>query len=130
MADYPFGAIPALQLQASTPVAGFPLVNGTPTILTWAVPNDGKVHRAILIAMLHVSSAEVGGQIISTYTASFPGAAEDFAQPFAGGLGTDTTGQVNSQFMYTIAPGSTVTLIQNTALTAGAATIWAELWGS
>jgi hypothetical protein len=122
-------ALGAMALLASTPTAGFPLQNATPTILTWTAPADGKNHRAILFLMLHVTSADTGGQILSEYTSNFSGATTFFAQNYAGGLGTDTDGQPASQFMFTIAPGSTVTLVQNTALTLGAATLWAELWG-
>ena len=54
-------AAPLMQLVATTGVNGFALQNGTPTILTWTPPNDGQVHRVLLIAQENVTVAETGG---------------------------------------------------------------------
>jgi hypothetical protein len=120
-------AATTLQLVATTGPSGFALQNGTPTILSWAVPNDGNIHTIELNAVLVVSSAETGGLVVLSFVFAGSVAA---ATPtvFAGGSGV---GSANSSVsgMRLVAPGTTVTLAQTSALTAGAAIAYAELWG-
>jgi hypothetical protein len=114
----------APQLQASTGAAGFALQNGTPTILSWTAPNDGQLHRATLIAGQHVTSAETGGAVnLNTF---LPDGTAVNPSIFPGGGGTGGTGATTDRI---VQAGSTVSLVQSSALTAGAATVWAELWG-
>lgn len=120
-----------MTLQAATPAAGYTLVNGTGAVISWSVPNDGSNHRFAIWANLHVATAETGGLIQVEYTGPWVGASTHFGQVFAAGLAADTTGQNPPGLWNTIvAPGSTVTIAQTSALTAGAATMWAEIWGS
>lgn len=116
-------------LLAATPLTGVALVNGTQTFLTWTAPSDGQLHRVIVASVIHVTSAETGGQIQQIYT-PFPGGAPHNGVLFNAGLGSDTAGQVAAAIFSPVAPGSTVTVSQTSALTAGAATLWAEIWGS
>ncbi len=115
----------ALQLVAATPAAGFALQNGTPTILTWVVPNDGALHTLNIVMTLHVTSLETGGQITVTTTDPSGTAANPVA--FAGGAAAGSTPQ---QYQRLLQAGSTVTLAQTSALTAGAASIWAQIWAA
>jgi len=126
MSFYPFAATPLLSLQTATPTAGFALQNGTPTILTWTVPNDGLTHRVMFIASLHVTSLETGGQVNASL--SFPDGLANSPQLFAGGLSAG--GQGINAIVRVIQAGSTVTVAQQSALTGGAATLWCEIWGS
>lgn len=114
-----------LTLQATTGVAGTALVNGTPTILSWTAPNDGQMHRAVLIVSQHVTSSETGGQLAYMFNA--PDGSGPAANPFAGNFGVGFAGIINVAL---IAPGSVFSFKQNTALTVGAAMVWAEIWGS
>lgn len=114
---------------AATPLAGFALQNGTPTIISWTAPNDGKLHRFLLSATQHVTSAQTGGGVNVTYTAPDGSAGTLF--PFGAGNGVGVSGPLAaSQGPVEVEAGSTVTVVQGGALTAGAATVWAELWGS
>lgn len=121
----------ALRLVASTGLNGANLQNGTPTLLQWTAPNDGQLHRFMVVGQLHVTSAETGGQVSVQYFAPFPGATAHTSQLFAAGLGTDTGGQLLGFVpAITVAPGSVVSILQVSALTAGAAVLWAEIWAS
>ena len=46
------------------------------------------------------------------------------------GTGWNSSGYAGVPFQSVARPGSAVTVSQSTAMTAGAATLWAELWGS
>jgi len=114
-----------LKLQASTGLAGFALQNATPNILAWNVPNDGALHRILVMTTVHCTSAETGGQINAT--GNLPDGAAFNSQIVAGGL---TLGSITRGIQYfTLQPGTVFTLLQQSALTAGTAMLWAELWG-
>jgi hypothetical protein len=115
----------ALAKQADTGAAGFTLVNGTPTILTWAVPNDGKAHQVLIIATQDVTLAETGGGVGFTYTA--PDGSTAAPTLFSGGAAPSVRHQIDGAV---VQAGSTVTVVQSGALTAGAAVMWATIWGS
>lgn len=109
-----------LSLIATTGPGGFPLQNGTPVILTWTPPNDGKLHRTMCFAEQIIGSAETGG-LVSLQTAS------NAQQLFSGGQASGRQQAFAGQMLQ---PGETSSVTQATALTAGAATVYAELWGS
>lgn len=122
-----FTGVPGpLSLQATTGSSGFALQNGTPTILSWTAPADGQPHRVVLVTENIVTVAETGGQCSVNFTP--PSGAAQSAVVYGGALGVGYRGPNNTGF--TVAPGTTVTFTQSTALTAGAATVFAELWGS
>lgn len=111
---------------AATAFAGYTLINGTGTILSWTAPNDGVMHRVLVMGTMHVSSAETGGTINLGVTLP-DGTAGTFALFTAGQGG----GAHNMSFeTYLVAPNTTVTITQASALTAGVAKAWFELWGS
>ncbi len=118
----------SLGLMAATPVAGFTLVNGTPNIISWTAPNDGQLHRATFFTTLHVTSGETGGAIGFTYTTP-DGFAVASIQLIAGAQ-TNGAYTANPPRAVVCAPGSSVVVGQSSALTAGAAVVWAEIWGS
>ncbi len=119
----PFGA--GLQSQATAGASGFALQNATPSIATWTTPNDGKVHRVILIASLDVTSVATGGTISITYT--MPDGNTHTSTVFAT---SQTAGGHISVTGVSVEANTTVSVTQSAALTAGAATLWAELWGN
>jgi len=115
-------------LLAATPYpAGFPLQNATPTILTWTAPNDGKQHRVDLKSTLHILTNQTGGQIDITVT--FPDGAVAPIDTYPGGALAGYQ-EAFSGPSFIIQAGSTVTVAQVTAQTAGSSTLFAELWGS
>lgn len=117
-----------LTLLATTGAAGYTLVNGTGNILTWTAPSDGALHRVLTFANKHVSSAETGGQVQITVT--LPDGTPGTGQLFAGSQGTGWQTASGVALWAFIQAGSTVTIKQSTALTAGTSVLWAELWGS
>lgn len=119
----PFGL--GFALEASAGAAGFALQNATPTIATWTTPNDGKVHRALLIASLDVTSAATGGTISITYT--MPDGNSHTSTVFAT---SQTAGGHIAVTGVSVEANTAVSVTQSAALTAGAATLWAEIWGS
>lgn len=123
MTTYPFG-FPPLQLVAATPVAGFALQNGTPNILTWNVPNDGQLHFLFCPVNLEVITLETGGAVTLAFT--LPDGSPFTSSVFGGGAAAGFSGSTNTRF---VQAGSVVTLSQTSALTAGSAKVWAEMWG-
>jgi hypothetical protein len=126
------GPGPGLAKVAATPVAGFALQNATPGILSWTAPNDGAMHRCEFWTFLNVSVIEVGGQVQVTVTP--PNGVQQTISQFAAGkaVGTyhgDGTG-FGDLWGLMVEAGTTVTLAQTSALTSGAATVWAEIWAS
>lgn len=119
------GMMATLNLLAATPVAGFALQNGTPAILTWTAPNDGQLHRVIVAQTAHCTSAGTGGRVNVNGTA--PDGSALAVQALAANQGTGTTANLVTIL---VQAGTTVTLAQFSALTAGAVTAWFELWGS
>ena len=119
-------AVNQMSLVAASPLAGVALVNGTPTILTWTAPNDGKLHRVLINAYGFVTSAQTGGQITFNYTDP-AGNAVNGATLMPGGAGAGP--QLPGTFTRLLGPGGTLTILQFSAQTAGAATFWYEIWG-
>jgi hypothetical protein len=125
----PFAVPQVMGLLAATPVAGIALVNGTPVILSWTAPNDGKLHRVMVAAAILVAVTEVGGLVQLQWTG--PGAGSAQSSPvFAAALLGGTAAQPGAGPSVMVAPGSTVSLVQGAALTVGAATVYAEFWGA
>jgi hypothetical protein len=115
---------------ATTGTAGFALQNGTPSIITWTAPSDSAIHVFTCISVAHVTSTETGGTVQVVYQSPISGAGNHFSQIIAGALSTDSSGQTGTTIFGLAQPGTTVTVEQTTALTAGAATVYVELWGS
>jgi hypothetical protein len=118
---------PAMALLATTGTTPYTLVNGTGNIITWTAPNDGALHRVLLIATLYVSSAETGGSINMAFTLP-NGTSAGAPQVMAGGQSGGTKFPSASTFL--VEANTTITLEQASALSGGAAVLWAELWGS
>ena len=113
--------------QATTPPAGYTLINGTGNVITWTAPNDGVPHRLQLYASLEVISSETGGQITCAYTAP-AGTATTHTVYAAGQAGPDVIVQ-GAPFSVIIRPGSVFTVAQASALTVGASILYCEIWG-
>lgn len=111
---------------ADTGLPGAALQNGTPVLVTWTAPNDGQMHFVLALAEQHVTVAETGGAV--TLSASTPdGGASVNAGVFAGGSGVGGAAAFTARFL---APGATLTIQQTSALTVGAAVVWAQLWAA
>jgi len=129
MAFLPSG-LSQMSLLASTGLAGFTYQNATPNIISYTFPSDGKLHRFLLIPYVTVTSTQTGGALAILFRDP-TNAAQNFGINGGGNnVGTNGWGNgfTNWDMLFAY-PGSTVTLQQSSAQTAGAATIWAELWG-
>jgi hypothetical protein len=125
MSFTPFPPGPPVAQAVSSAVAGYVLINGTGNILVYNVPNDGLVHTVNVATNMNVASLETGGQIQVLFTTP-DGTAQTFQQ-HAAGLAAGLA-RVNTACL--CKPGTTVTLQQSTALTAGAATLWGSMWSA
>lgn len=114
-----------LSVQATTGTTGFTLANGTSTVLSWTAPNDGLLHRVLVHAGLHVTSTETGGAISLTITQ--PDGSIYPATMYAGGSGSGAVSGVT--IAHPVKAGTAVVIAQSSALTAGAAIMWAEILG-
>ena len=113
-----------IPITAETSATGVALINGTQTILSVTVPNDGKPHQLIATALKDVTTALTGGAVTLTLTAlvttavTFP-----MTRTTVGTTRITTTS--NSQTI--VKPGTQVTIKQTTAMTAGAAKVYAKI---
>jgi hypothetical protein len=127
-----FGTPGTPQFLGSTGINGFALQNATPTILapSWVAPNDGNMHRILIYSQLVVSSTETGGIILVNFTD--PSGTARARTLFAGTLVAAyyTPNGDSPATPFNIAPNTGISIVQNSALSAGAATFWAEIWGS
>jgi hypothetical protein len=117
-----------LAVQAATPAAGAPLINGTQTFLSWTTPNDGKNHAYLIFGGESVTSAQTGGSVNLAFTAP-DGSAQNF--PILGpalAVGYSLI-DASYQTMGLAAPGTTVSITQATAQTAGVAKLDVQIWG-
>jgi hypothetical protein len=116
-----------LAQQAATTDAGVAMVaSGTQTLATWTVPNDGNQHVAQLIASVQITTAGTGGTVIGLVTPPGGGSA---AQPQLLAA-SQTQGNHIGAASAIVEPGSTVTIEQSVALTAGGVgTAWAAILG-
>lgn len=115
------------QLVADTGINGFTLQNGTPTILSWTAPNDGKMHRFTIFGILHCTVAETGGALNFNYEIP-DGSSNPNTSMNAGGSAVGVFAAPGSTNDKLIQPGSTVLVQQTSALTAGAAVWWGQIW--
>lgn len=118
--------VTGMSLVASTGPGGFALQNGTPTILTWNVPNDGQLHGVLVFGNLNITVAETGGGIQLQVTNPDASAFSASMNGGGGGIGTASL----SARLQTAGPGTQVKVVQNSALTLGAAVMWCEIWAS
>lgn len=116
-----------LGLLATTGINGFALQNGTPTILSWTAPNDGQLHRVQIANSRSVGSTETGGAVGITYTD--PGGTTTTISVSTGGSPGGGTFSYPTPYIV-IGAGTTISVVQTSALTSGAATWWVEIWGS
>lgn len=110
------------QMMRVASVSNVALINGTQQLIQWTAPQDGQPHRAIVIVKVTITNATTGGQITSQVNAggatqllAATQAAAKFAPPSPGAV---------------LDPGDTISVAQQTAVTAGAGTVSAEIWAS
>jgi hypothetical protein len=114
--------------RASTGVPGYTLADSTNTILTWTAPNDGQMHRAELWAIKYVTVVEVGGGV--SYSNTMPNGDTNFYDFDAGNNPVGVVTEYLQPWNVLLAPGGTIFIAQQSALTSGASIIWAEIWGA
>jgi hypothetical protein len=122
-----FQPVTQLFLQAATPLAGFPLQNATPTILSWTAPNDGQLHYATFIGSLSVTTLEVGGAVNFQWTS---GGQVGSHPIWAAAQATGAVLQPANCYTVAIDPGTTVSVLQSSALTSGQAAVLGAIFGA
>lgn len=110
---------------ANTAAAGVALINGTQTIVSWTAPNDGALHRVLIVVGLNIATVATGGDISVNVTPNTG------VQILSTGSGRGYTGwmPVNGG-NYVVLANATVAVVQSSALTAGSGTVYAEIWAS
>lgn len=124
--DHGLPAAPAgIPITAETSATGVALINGTQTILTVTVPNDGKVHLLVNAAMVKATTATLtGGKLIISSTT--PVATFDLTTSTTA-IGNSFSSAIHGTFQVLLKPGTQVTIKQTTAMTAGAAKVYAKI---
>ena len=111
------------QENVTATASGFALQNATPTILTATVPNDGRRHMILSTGFVVVTSLETGGAIQLAYTQNGAGQT----------LALDAGAHAAGTFQYTgpvevfADPNTAASIVQSSALSAGAATTSAQM---
>ena len=109
---------------AEPSATGVALINGVQTILTATVPNDGKVHQIVVTQMKDITTALTGGATaIQWDRLAGTQVALNTTATAIGIPGASTT----SSPLSLAAPGTVVTVSQTTAMTAGAAKVYAKI---
>lgn len=110
---------------ATTGVAGHALVNGTGTVISWTAPTDGNIHAVHVAAQLVVSSLETGGQVSITVAgvSIVLFAAAKAAGTYVGG----DAATPDTPTVALLRPGQTVAVVQSSALSVGAAVLYASI---
>jgi hypothetical protein len=122
---------PLMGLLATTDTSnpsGYSLINGTGTVLTWTAPNDGATHIVLVAATLDVASTETGGKLTVGFT--MPDGTSGYTyQLSAGGQGVGYDYSLYSVPPLIVKANTSVFITQSTALTSGAAKLWAKFIG-
>lgn len=106
------------QIKRATPLGNeAALVNGTPTFLSYVIPNDGVYHLCTVAVRLTVTSAMTGGVISFFY--------ETFSVQLL--PGAEAAGTYAGSAVVLVKPGQTVWIGQATAMTAGVANLAANI---
>jgi hypothetical protein len=122
------------QVVASTGANGYAMADSTDAILSWTVPGtagDGNMHEALLFGALYATAATTGGNITVSYT--LPNGVAVTGKPFITGTGlaADTLATPPAGYLLLLVEsGSTVSLQQSTALTAGASVFFGLIRGA
>jgi hypothetical protein len=114
-----------LSILATTGPSGIPLINGTPNMLTWTSPNDGAMHRVMVFGEKLITALETGGQVNLVFTDM--GGTQRTRNLATGG---QAAGIFPVNFNAVTVQPNTQVIISQAALTAGASTLFAEIWGS
>ena len=117
-------SVPSAPIVAETSAIGVALIDGTQTILTATVPNDGQCHLVLASMWKDVTTALTGGQTrLQWVVPAGTGVGADTTLTAVGtsGVSTSTTGDT------VVKPGTTVSVLQTTAMTAGAAKVYAKI---
>jgi hypothetical protein len=113
-----------LALQAATAVAGYSLINGTGTIISYTTPNDSAMHPVVVFGGVRVTVNETGGAIQTSYT--YPDGSGSTDSLNAGG---GTVGHTLFTARLALAQANTTFQVnQSSALSGGTAVAWAEIW--
>ena len=104
-----------------TSATGVALINGTQTFLSLTVPNDAHPHLAFVSATKAVTTALTGGQTAIKATEA-PALAYSLLTT---ATAVGTAHSVASALL--VAPNTTITVTQTTAMTAGAAKLYARI---
>lgn len=119
-----------LARRASTGTAGYTLINGTGTAITWNTPNDGQLHTANISGFLNVTTAETGGSLQVQWTDA------SGAQNLTWFNGGQALGRINPNNLpggsgtVVCLPNTAVSIVQNQALTLGASVLYATILGA
>lgn len=115
--------------KAATTTSGYVLVNSTGNVISWTTPNDSAQHAALVFAQKIVTSNETGGAIQIQYTD--PGGNSRAFNLFPGGQTNGDQQPGSPAVLFVLAaPNTAVTIAQTSALSVGASTLWAALWGA
>ena len=110
---------PGLLIKGSVPSTA--LINGAQTFLTLNVPNDGVPHSVSGSFMQFTTAALTGGGVDMDYV--YNGVAASFGLMGVGAVVGVQQIVIAYSFDYVVDPNTTVTIIQKTPITAGAATV-------
>jgi hypothetical protein len=121
---FPPREVPAMRFTrvARTAPEGFPLVNGTPVILAWTAPADGRPHSFLVQFRMMNTLQQAGGKVVMVF-----GGSDQVINLNAGSEpGTDHMNETGNTWL--AMPGEVITVQQIEPLTEGDGTVFCEIW--
>jgi hypothetical protein len=120
--------VQGIQVLASTENSGYALTNGTGAIISWTAPSDGNLHLVFLLGALNVTASDTGGQIGGHYTDVGGNVLDNVLLATSLTTGVQYFNNITRQLLV-IKDGVTVSINQDTALSAGTAVLYAAIIG-
>jgi molybdopterin-binding protein len=123
-----YASIGALGLVAATGTAGYALVNGTGTILSWTAPNDGQPHRVQIFANKIITGGTESGGAIQVAFTDLSGTSRT-ETIFPGGQTGFQVSSAPAALTLLVKANTAVSITQSSNLTGAAtSTLYPEIW--
>ena len=126
--DHGLPAAPAgIPITAETSATGVTLINGTQTILSVTAPNDGKVHILLAASSIKTVSSAITGGATGFRWKALPTTTQTGGTTENTGVSQYTQNVISNNIAMLIKPNTVASFVQSTAMTAGAAKVYAKI---
>ena len=114
-------------ITAETSATGVTLINGTQTILSVTAPNDGKVHILLAASSIKTVSSAITGGATGFRWKALPTTTQTGGTTANTSVSRYTQNVISNNIAMLIKPNTVASFVQSTAMTAGAAKVYAKI---